>query len=114
VLAKLAGIHGGHRARSVAPASEYGEKKTYGSRLEVTGAREHPADKRAPRRSDTWCARQLTSLAHMSARGVKKMGRAARWLSGPPETDPAQAGVLSFSFSFSLFFFSNLDFHFSF
>jgi hypothetical protein len=112
VLAKLAGIHGGHRARSVAPASEYGEKKTCGSRLEVTGAREHPADKRAPRRSDTWCARQLTSLAHMSARGVKKMGRAARWLSGMPETDPAQAGVLSFSFS--LFFFSNLDFHFSF
>jgi hypothetical protein len=40
----------------------------------------------------------------MSARGVKKMGRAARWLSGPPETDLAQAGVLSFFFFFSFLF----------
>jgi hypothetical protein len=32
------------------------------------------------------------------------MGRTTRWLSGPPETDPAQAGVLSFSFSLFFFF----------
>jgi hypothetical protein len=47
---------------------------------------------------------RLSRGVHMSARGVKKMGSAARWLSGPPETDPAQAGVLYF-FYFSLFFF---------
>jgi hypothetical protein len=104
VWAKLAGIHGGHRARSVAPASEPGEKKTCGSRLEVTGAREHPADKRAPRRSDTWRAWQLTSPAHLSARRVKKMGRGAlvKWVArnrpGPSR------GFILFFFFFSFLF----------